>query len=217
MDHEFSKRREADADRVLCGIDLVVAAHQAAGEPLALYVTGSVALHRAVGDRESWRFSDIDLLATNVTFEAPKMAADDVTQVVVVERLGRTCAELGGRFSATRYLRGDAVTEEDAAGERHAMRDLVAKTKCQLPASPVEPPRTVNVALSDASLEHHLRNAKEPPAWCGVSSRVSASPASRRRPLHTHVSRTRRASAASRASAHSPPAGDNGGGGGSSR
>ena len=221
MDHEFSKRRDADADRVLADIDAVVAAHQAAVEPVALYVTGSVALHRAVGDREAWRFSDIDLLATNVTggiagaaAGVPKMvpqvatnvAADDVTQVV--ERLGRTCAKLGGRFSATRYLRGDAATEEDAAGERHAMRDLVAKTKCQLPLSPppvgllrsppppkpwsplrkprtgkvssVEPPppppssppppswssprapRTVNVALSDASLEHHLRNAKEP-------------------------------------------------------
>jgi hypothetical protein len=149
MDHEFSKRRDADADRVLADIDAVVAAHQAAVEPVALYVTGSVALHRAVGDRESWRFSDIDLLATNVTggiagaaAGVPKMvpqvatnvAADDVTQVV--ERLGRTCAKLGGRFSATRYLRGDAATEEDAAGERHAMRDLVAKTKCQLPLSP---------------------------------------------------------------------------------
>ena len=111
------------------------------GSDNPIYVTGSVALYRAIAidGKEQWQLKDMDTFVPNTTNDNLKQRGQSIRAA---------CKELGGRWQMIHY----ALTHQNSAG----MLDVIAKSKCSLSSF------TVSTIFSNSPISKHLENAKPP-------------------------------------------------------
>lgn len=116
-----------------------------------VYVTGSVALHRATAPREAWNFSDMDTLVPNTRI-------DNLDKRV--KQVEHACLELNGKFHSIYF----ALHQQSDIG----MRDVLAKGVCKLNNSGdaintnVKLIPKISTIFSSDSVVQHLKNCKAP-------------------------------------------------------
>ena len=181
---QFHQLPKEEAKRIHEHIDRLASTYQKhLGVDVPIYVTGSVALHRAIAPQENWIFDDMDTLVPETM---------NMTQFQErIECLKRACQELNGSFRVLYY----AARE----GGKIGMQDVWGKAICQFDQKSDQKsiiPRITTV-FTDTSLTTHLQNAKPPavmayaaanPDQCILSDhRWFSSLSNRRLPEHSQL------------------------------
>lgn len=142
---QFYQLAKEDAQHIHEHIDNISHTYQKhLGVKTPIYVTGSVALHRAIAPWENWIFNDMDTLVPNTM---------NVTQFEArLQCLKHACQDLNGSFSVIYY----AVRE----GGEMGMQDVWGKAICQFDHKSIIP--RITTIFTDTPLSTHLENAKPP-------------------------------------------------------
>lgn len=124
------------------------------GNKTPVYITGSVALRKALGSdrKDKWNYSDIDMLIPNTTKK---------TLPSRIARAKRACQMLDGKFTLIQFLSND----KNSPG----MTDVLAKGKCKVANGKSKThgkgkfkSKDISIAFTNSTLKHHLDTSKAP-------------------------------------------------------